>query len=82
MFYYENYIEPSFFFNPDENIVPLDLWDQSDYVLKEGKFWLSGEIIVARLMEAKDIGLNPITIRDKCLQLVESSVKIEIVGIK
>ena len=27
MFYFDNYIEPSLFFNPEENMVPLDQWD-------------------------------------------------------
>ena len=56
MFYYDNYIVPSIYFNPEENIVPLDQWEQPEFELIQANFWLSGEKMVAIMMEAKDSG--------------------------
>ena len=82
MFYFDNYIEPSLFFNPEDNMVPLDQWDLPQAVLVQGNFWMSGEKFISAMIQAKDVGSNPLTIKDKCVQVMFSSVSIQIVGIK
>ena len=82
MFYYETYIKPSFYFNPEENVLPLEQWESPELALRQGNFWMSGSKVVAAMLEAKDTGSDPVAIRDKCFKVTKSAVSVEIIGIK
>jgi hypothetical protein len=69
IFYYEMFLEPSIIFKPEENIVPLELWNSPEFVIVWSKFWMSGEIIIQKILEVKDEGSNPILIRDRVIEI-------------